>query len=65
MAPSLRLIKSQERWENNIRIAQHQAQLMKNNYHIYHSNTANVILRYKKWLERHKMDANMNLELTS
>jgi hypothetical protein len=61
--PSLRLIKSQERWENNVRIAIHQSELMKKNWHLYHSNTINVVKRYKGWLQRHKMESDMNLDL--
>jgi len=54
-------IKKQDVWENRVKIAYEQQQLCKRNFNIFKNETANVIERYEKWLEREGMEPLINL----
>lgn len=55
------LLKKQEVWESKIRIAAEHERLIKNNFNLFHSDTQKVIERYKRWLDRNKMEPVINL----
>ena len=59
--PKLVLLKKQEAWENKVRIAAEHERLIKANFNLFHTDTQNVIRRYKQWLERNKMESVINL----
>ena len=62
MASNISKLKRQERWENDVRTAKAQQDIIKKQFHLYELSCCDVIKRYKAWLAENKMESTINLD---
>lgn len=62
MTSALSKLKRQERWENDVRTAKTQQEIIKNQFHMYELSCCDVISRYRQWLKENKMESTIDLK---